>query len=216
MKSNILSTAKALQTWRKAARHESKSIYTMAQAVIRAPRPSEMQRMFSAAGVPACDCSNTAAKKWITESVLPLMPAVEYNTRRVVVGFTTSRGRAIEFIEGSIPADADMHNLSGVQIEYGTALSDEDKRRRAWLYVEQTKKDGTKVNKYLTDCNDETAVGRVLSVFETILGISTEKAHALDKLAAKDARAARAAEKARTKQSQKTNTRTKASQQIDK
>lgn len=216
MKTNLMSTAKALQSWRKAARHESKSIYTMAASIIRAPRPAELAKLFTAAGVPQTDCSNTAAKKWTAERLLPLMPAVEYNGRRVVVGFSTSRGRALEFTEGATPSDAEMYNITGVQVEYGTTLSADDKRRRAWLFIEMPKKNGEGVKKYLTDCNDEAACGRVLAVFESIIGITTDKAHLMDKLARKDAREAAKAALARTKQSAKTNTRTKASKQINK
>ena len=204
-----MSIAQAVREQKAVISHEYRSIYQIGIACIRAKRSPLLRKYYDKASVPAVDCSNSKAKEWLQATIFPLLPQTSIAGRRAYVSLQKNKFKALQYVEGEgCPRVEDFANLKGVQMEYGNPLSEVDKRRAVYFYINVKTKGGELVRKYITDSNDEATLTRVRDAFFALLG--------LDKAGIAQIREDEKAANAKLKQRAKTNTRTKASQQINK
>lgn len=206
---NEMSIAQAVREQKAAISHEHRSIYQIGIACIRAQRTPLLVKYYEKAGVPAAVCSNTAAKEWLQTTIFPLLPQLSRDGRRIYVSLQKNKLKAMQFVEGEgCPRVEDFANIKGVQLEYGNTVSDDDKRRAVYFFVNVRQKNGELARKYITDTHDEATITRVRDAFFAFLG--------LDKAGLAQIKEDEKAANAKLKQRAKTNTRTKASKQVNK
>lgn len=204
-----MSIAQAVREQKAAISHEYRSIYQMGIACIRAQRTPLLRKYYEKAGVPASNCSNTAAKEWLQATIFPLLPQLSRDGRHIYVSLQKNKLKAMRFTEGAdVPRVEDFANIKGVQLEYGNPVSEDDKRRSVYFYVNIKKKSGELMRKYITDTHDESTITRVRDAFFAFLG--------LDKAGLAQIKEDEKAANAKLKQRAKTNTQTKASKQVNK
>lgn len=204
-----MSIAQALREQKAAISHEYRSIYQIGIACIRAQRTPLLVKYYDKAGVPASNCSNTAAKEWLQATIFPMLPQLNEGGKRVFVSLQKNKLKAMQFVEGAdVPRVEDFANIKGVQLEYGSPVSEDDKRRSVYFFVNIKQKNGGLVHKYITDTHDESTITRVRDAFFAFLG--------LDKAGLAQIKEDEKAANAKLKQRAKTNTQTKASKQVNK